>query len=216
VGRASRGDNACSAFRETVVKLYDAERSGNCYKIRLTLSLTGTPYERVAVDLAAGEQQTAAFRRLNPRGQVPVLDDRGTVLWDSTAILIYLARRLGREDLLPLDAPGMATVMQWLALAQNEILYGLARARAILCFRRSWNLDEAQAAGRAALAVLDERLGAHPWLALERLTLADIACYPYAALALEGGIELAPYAAVRGWIDRVAALPGHVPLPRQV
>jgi glutathione S-transferase len=216
VGQASRGDNACSAFREIDVKLYDAERSGNCYKIRLTLSLTGTPYERVAVNLAAGEQQTAAFRRLNPRGQVPVLDDRGTVIWDSTAILIYLARRLGREDLLPLDATGMARVMQWLALAQNEILYGLARARAVLCFRRSWNLDEAQAAGRAALAVLNERLGAHPWLALERLTLADIACYPYAALALEGGIELAPYAAVRGWIDRVAALPGHVPLPRQL
>ncbi|MFO1205629.1 MAG: glutathione S-transferase N-terminal domain-containing protein [Burkholderiales bacterium] len=66
------------------------------------------PCERIAVDLAVGEQRTAAYRQLNPRGQVPVLDDGGTVIWDSTAILVYLARRLGREDLLPLDALGMA------------------------------------------------------------------------------------------------------------
>jgi len=196
------------------VKLYDAERSGNCHKIRLLLSLTGTPYERIAVDLAVGEQRTAAYRQLNPRGQVPVLDDGGTVIWDSTAILVYLARRLGREDLLPLDALGMAAVMQWLALAQNEILYGLARARAVLRFGRVADLAEAQAAGRAALAVLEERLAVHPWLALDRLTLADIACYPYAALAPEGDIGLEPYPAVSAWMERIAALPGHAPLPR--
>lgn len=196
------------------MKLYDAERSGNCHKIRLLLSLTGTPYERIAVDLAVGEQRTAAYRQLNPRGQVPVLDDGGTVIWDSTAILVYLARRLGREDLLPLDAPGMAAIMQWLALAQNEILYGLARARAVLRFGRVADLAEAQAAGRAALAVLEERLAVHPWLALDRLTLADIACYPYAALAPEGDIGLEPYPAVSAWMERIAALPGHAPLPR--
>ncbi len=196
------------------MKLYDAERSGNCHKIRFMLSLTGTPYERIAVDLAAGDQRTAAYRQLNPRAQVPVLDDGGTVIWDSTAILVYLARRLEREDLLPLDSSGMAAVMQWLGLAQNEILYGLARARAVMRFGRVANLAEAQSAGRTALAVLEGRLAASPWLALERLTLADIACYPYAALAPEGGIELEPYPAVRAWIDRVAALPGHAPLPR--
>ncbi len=195
------------------MKLYDSERSGNCYKIRLFLSLTGTPCERIGVDLVAGEHQSAAYRRMNPRGQVPVLEDDGTAIWDSTAILVYLARKLGREDLLPLDPPGMAEVTQWLALAQNEILYGLARSRAVLRFKRPWNLAETQAAGRTALAVLDQRLAAHPWLALDRLTLADIACYPYAALAPEGGIELDPYRAVQAWIDRIAALPGHPPLP---
>lgn len=195
------------------MKLYDSERSGNCYKIRLLLALTSTPYERIGVDLVGGENQTPAYRRLNPRGQVPVLEDGRAVIWDSTAILVYLARKLGREDLLPLDPPDMAEVTQWLALAQNEILYGLARSRAVLRFKRPWNLAETQAAGRTALEVLDGRLGRHPWLALDRLTLADIACYPYAALAPEGGIELDPYSAVRAWLDRVAALPGHVPLP---
>jgi glutathione S-transferase len=195
------------------VKLYDSERSGNCYKVRLLLSLTGTACERVDVDLVRGEHQTTAYRSLNPRGQVPVLEDGGTVIWDSSAILVYLARKLGREDLLPLDPAGMAEVMQWLALAQNEILYGLARSRAVLRFNRRWNLAETRAAGRTALAVLEGRLAARGWLALDRLTLADIACYPYTALAPEGGVELDPYPAVRAWIDHMAALPGHVRLP---
>jgi glutathione S-transferase len=212
-GDADNSRNRRDVVKGEAVKLYDSERSGNCYKVRLLLSLTDRPFARIGVDLVAGENQTAAYRRLNPRGQVPVLEDDGIVLWDSTAILVYLARKLGREDLLPLDPPGMAEVTQWLALAQNEILYGLARSRAVLRFKRPWNLAETQAAGRTALAVLDQRLAAHPWLALDRLTLADIACYPYAALAPEGGIELDPYPAVRAWIDRIAALPGHSPLP---
>jgi glutathione S-transferase len=198
---------------EETVRLHDSERSGNCYKIRLLLSLAGIAFETVVVDMAAGEHKQSAFLGMNPRGQVPLLEDDGLVIWDSTAILVYLARKAEREDLLPLDPAGMAEVTQWLALAQNEILYGLARSRAVLLFKRPWNLQETQAAGRVALAVLEARLATHPWLALDRLTLADIACYPYAALAPEGGIALDPYPAVQAWIDRLGALPGHVPLP---
>jgi glutathione S-transferase len=207
---------AIARLWDETVKLYDSERSGNCHKIRLFLSLTGTPYELESVDMVAGEHKSPAYLRLNPRGQVPVLEDDGNVIWDSTAILVYLARKLEREDLLPIDARGMAAVTQWLALAQNEVQYGLARARAILRFRRNWNLEETQAAGRIALSVLDARLADHRWLALDRLTLADISCYPYAALAPEGGIDLEPFPAVRAWIDRIAALPGHAPLPGRV
>lgn len=197
------------------MKLYDSERSGNCHKVRLLLSLTGIPFETVSVDMGAGEHKTPGFLGLNPRGQVPLLEDDGLVIWDSTAILVYLARKSGREDLLPLDPAGMAEVTQWLALAQNEILYGLARSRAVLLFKRPWNLQETQAAGRLALSVLEERLAMHPWLALDRLTLADIACYPYAALAPEGGIALDAYPAVQAWVDRIGTLAGHVPLPGQ-
>jgi glutathione S-transferase len=195
------------------VKLYDSERSGNCHKIRLLLSFASIPCETVAVDLAAGDHKKPGFLALNPRGQVPLLEDDGLAIWDSTAILVYLARKAGREDFLPLDPAGMAAVTQWLALAQNEILYGLARSRAVLLFKRPWNLEETQAAGRVALSVLEARLAAHSWLALDRLTLADIACYPYAALAPEGGIALDSYPAARAWITRIGALPGYVPLP---
>ncbi len=195
------------------MKLYDRDISGNAYKARLLLALLNLPYERITVDLPGGENRKPEFLRLNPRGQIPVLEDGGRVFWDSTAILVYLARRYGGENWLPSDPAQMAEVMQWLALAQNEILYGLARARAINLFKRPWNLEEAQAAGRRALDVLQERLNGHDWLALERPTIADVACYPYAALAPEGGVSLDAYPAVRGWISRVRNLPGYVGMP---
>jgi len=195
------------------VKLYDRDISGNAYKARLLLALLNLPYERVNVDLPGGENRKPEFLRLNPRGQIPVIEDDGLVFWDSTAILVYLARRYGGEQWLPTDPAAMAEVMQWLALAQNEILYGLARARAINLFKRPWNLEEAQAAGRRALDVLQERLAGHQWLALERPTIADVACFPYAALAPEGGVSLQDYPAVRSWISRVQQLPGYEGMP---
>lgn len=195
------------------MKLYDRDVSGNCYKVRLLLALLGEPYERVPVDMAAGEHRQPAFLKLNPRGQIPVLEDSGRALWDSTAILVYLARRYGGDRWLPADPWGMAEVIQWLALAQNEILFGLARARAIKLFNRPGNLEEFQKMGSRALAVLDERLAARDWLALDRCTIGDIACYPYAALAPMGEVSLEPYPAVRAWIGRIRALPGYVGMP---
>ena len=136
------------------MKLYDREVSGNSYKIRLFLALLNLKYDTVSINSAAGEQKQPWFLKINPRGQIPALEVDGKYIWDSTAILIYLARRYGGETWLPLDAEGMAEVAQWLAMAQNEILYGLARARAILLFGRKADLNEAQSAGRNALQVL--------------------------------------------------------------
>ena len=167
----------------------------------------------MSINSAAGEQKQPWFLKINPRGQIPALEVDGKYIWDSTAILIYLARRYGGETWLPLDAEGMAEVAQWLALAQNEILYGLARARAILLFGRKADLNEAQAAGRNALQVLEQHLQNHGWLALGRPTIADIACYPYVALAELGNITLDPYPAVLSWMKRIQSLPGFVGMP---
>ena len=93
------------------MKLYDFELSGNAYRIRLMLALLGLNYEPVPLKLMQGEQREPAFLKLNPRGQVPTLDDDGTVVWDSLAILVYLARKHGGEKWLPSDAKGMAEVM---------------------------------------------------------------------------------------------------------
>ena len=114
------------------MKLYDLDVSGNCYRVRLFLSLLRLPLELRTVNLMKGEQREAWYLALNPRGQVPVLDDNGTIVWDSLAILVYLARQYGGEQWLPLDATGMAAVMQWLAVMENETLYGLGKAR-IIC-----------------------------------------------------------------------------------
>lgn len=186
------------------------ERSGNSYKARLLLSMLGVPYEQVVVDLAHGENRRPHFLKLNPRGQVPVLEDGGKTYWDSTAVLVYIARKREAHDWLPLDADGMAEVMQWMALAQNEVRYGLQAAYVMLTYGRGGHLGEHQALGRVALDVLEGRLRGHDWLALERPTLADVACYPYAASAPQAGIVLDPYAAVARWIKRIEALPGWV------
>ena len=195
------------------IKLYDLEISGNCYRVRLLLSMLRVPHELRTVNLMNGEQREAWYLALNPRGQVPVLDDDGTILWDSLAILVYLARKYGGEQWLPTDAKQMAEVMQWLAVMENETLYGLGKARIICKFKRPGNLEEAQTLGRKGLDVLEQRLTKHQWLALDRLTIADIGCFPYVALAAEGQIDLATYQAVRQWIERIKGQPGFVSMP---
>jgi glutathione S-transferase len=111
------------------MKLYLTPASGNSYKVRILLSLLGAPYEKVLVDTKSRQHKQAAFLNLNPRGEVPVLEDDGVVLWDSAAILVYLARRYGGDQWLPAAPAAMAQVMQWVALAGNEIQFGLQYAR---------------------------------------------------------------------------------------
>ncbi|MCG6863457.1 MAG: glutathione S-transferase family protein [Chromatiaceae bacterium] len=196
----------------TTLKLYDLDPSGNCYKVRLLLAMLDLDYERVPTDSTAGETQTPEFKRLNPRGQIPVLTDGETVIWDSMAILVYLARCYGDESWLPSDALGEARVMQWLAVSENELLYGLARARVTVLFNRPFDLEQCHKDARPGVEAMEQRLGAHQWLAAEHPTIADLACYPYVSLADVGRFSLEPYPAVRSWLTRVEGLAGWVPM----
>jgi len=198
------------------MKLYDAARSGNCHKVRMLLAQLGITYETVSLDLAAGENKTSAYLALNPRGQVPLLEDEGELIWDSQAILVYLARRYGGENWLPSAPLPMARVMQWLAVSENEIQYGLARARAALQFGAPWNVEECQRVGRVALQLLEGQLAKSEWLAADHVTIADLACYPYAALAPQSGLELAGHPAVLAWISRIQALPRYAGMPNMI
>ena len=204
-----------------MLKLYDLERSGNCYKIRLLLSLIGREYEKIPVNVNANENESPEFLALNPRGQVPVIDDDGFVLWDSTAILVYLAHAYGEESWLPREYRQQAEVMQWLALEQNEGRYGLARARAVAlknqtAFARLGNMEECRDLAHQALGVLEMRLDQADWLVGKQITIADIACYPYVALAPEGDIDISKYQAVGGWINRIEGLPNYTSYPKSV
>jgi glutathione S-transferase len=199
----------------TSLKLYDMERSGNCYKVRLLLSMLGLDYRRIAVDLFAGESLTPSFKQLNPRGQVPVLVDGERVIWDSMAILVYLARQYGDAHWLPGNPLGEARVMQWLAVSENELLYGLARARAKLLFDRPYDLAQCHRDAQPGLEAMERQLEAAPWLASEQPTIADIACYPYVSLAGEGDFSLEPYPAVRAWLNRVESIDGWMPMAQQ-
>jgi glutathione S-transferase len=194
------------------LKLYDFPLSGNCYKIRLLLSMLGLEYARETIDSTSGETQTDEFKRINPRGQIPVLIDGDVLLWDSMAILVYLARRYGNEQWLPADALGEARVMQWLAVSENELLYGLARARITVLFNKPFDLEQCHREARPGLEAMERRLSESDWLASDHPTIADVACYPYVALAGDGRVSLDPYPQVQSWLKRVETLDGWVPM----
>jgi glutathione S-transferase len=196
-----------------MLKLYDFALSGNCYKIRLLMSLLQLESELIPVNLKGGEQTTPKFLELNQWGQVPVLVDGDLVLRDSQAILIYLARRYGSQVSPPSDPESIGLVTQWLSTATHDIQQGLAAARVYHLFRRQLNIDTATAKAYSVLAVIDRHLAQRQWLELDRPTIADIACFPYIALAADGKISLNDYPNLVGWIDRVKQLPSFIGMP---
>lgn len=190
------------------MRLYDYAASGNCYKVRLLLALLGQPYERVPVDIFAGETLTAEYAALNPARETPVLVlDDGAVLTQSNAILWYLAEG---TPLLPDGRLARARVLQWL-LFELEYVSGIAGARfRTLTGRGESAAIEARAAqGREGLAALDRELGSRPFL-VDRLSIADLAIYAYTHVARDAGIELAGYRHVQRWLARIEAEPGFV------
>ena len=192
-----------------MLTLYDREASGNAYKVRLLLALLDVPYERIPVAMKNGRNDVdAAYLKLNPRGQIPTLLDGDHALWSSTAILVYLAARHDpARTWLPQAPLRLGEVMQWLELAQNEIANGLFRARMIAHMGLPGDLDAAHVQAAMALNVLEGRLSQAEWLAGEGPTIADVACFPYVALAHQGRVDLAPYPGVLDWVKRLKALP---------
>lgn len=201
-----------------MIRLYTGARSGNSHKIALFLSILDVPHETVEVPYGP-ELRTPEFLAKNPRGQVPVLEiNNGKCIWDSMAILVYIARAHGGEKWLPTDPAGMAEVMQWLALAENELLFGIAQARIMLRYRGPedelvfLDMKRARLLIQRGLTSMEKRLSKHEWLALDRPTIAEMACYTYPALNVEAEIDMTPYPAIRAWMDRVRALPGFIPM----
>lgn len=198
------------------MKLYDVADSGNCYKIRLMSALLGLDCQCQPISLEKAEHKTPEFLAMNPRGQVPVLVDDAITLWDSHAILIYLAgkkdNKTDTKSWWSNDITDQADITQWLSFSAREMWAGCAVARATVKFKRPFDLNAAQKIAYAALDILERHLSDHEWLALDRPTIADIAVYPYAGLVWEGGISLAPYPAMRRWFNRIEALPGYVPM----
>ena len=192
------------------MKLYDGAESGNTWKIRILLEQLGVACEKAPVDLLAWEHKSSAFmKEFNPRGQVPVLEDDGKRFWDSAACLVYIARKYQREDWLPIKADEMAEVMQWVSMAGTEIQFGLQYARRGV-MRDRWivgNLEQLQAIGKLALDAMEWRLGDHDWLALDHITIADIACFPYVYHAHEAELPLDAYPGIRAWLARCEARP---------
>jgi glutathione S-transferase len=198
---------------EPDLTLYGLRLSGHSHRAELFLSVLGLPYRFVEV-AGSAQREAPDFRRLNPLGQIPVLTDGPAVIPDSNAILIYLAGRYAPDgDWMPGDPLGAAQVQRWLSIAAGDVRYGPALARLMVVFGAPGDRETVHAAAARILAFMDGQLTDRPYLAADRPTLADIACYSYVAHAPEGGVSLAPYPAVRAWIARVEALPGFIPMP---
>lgn len=161
------------------MRLYDYAASGNCLKVRLALAELGRPYERVAVDIFAGDTLTDEFARLNPFRSTPVLElDDGRTLIESNAILVYLAEG---TDLWPATAVGRAEVVRWLIWEQTDVMPMVGGLRFRLLTGRLGADDpdavRRRAAGEEILAFLDETLRSTPFLVGGRFSIADIAVY---------------------------------------
>ncbi|MFP3865728.1 glutathione S-transferase [Pseudomonas capeferrum] len=196
------------------IKLYNFPKSGHAHRIELMLSLLNLPTELVFVDLAKGAHKQPEFLALNPFGQVPVIDDNGTVVADSNAILVYLAKQYDNGTWLPEEPAAAARVQHWLSVAAGPLAFGPAAARLVTVFGASFNTDEVIGRAHTLLKVIDAELAKSPFLAGSTPTIADVANYSYIAHAPEGNVSLEPYANVRSWLARVEALPGYVPMPR--
>ncbi len=196
------------------IVFYSFPTSGHAHRVELLLRALELPFKRIDVDLGAKIQKQPDFIAMNPFGQVPVIDDSGTIIWDSTAILMYLALTYGDETYLPRDAKSMGEIVAWLGKASGPIMYGPALARRINVLNNGASKLSSHAITSDLLAVMETHLHTHKWLVGNRATIADMAAYAYIAHAPEGDIDLEPFPHVLTWLDRLENLPFFVPMPR--
>jgi glutathione S-transferase len=195
------------------VLLYDNPFSGNCYKVRLILTLLGIEFERQEVSVVEYSERLQTLGGLSPTLNIPtVLLEDGRPLAESNAILWYFAEG---SRYLPEDGYERGQVLQWLFFEQYKHEPAIAVPRfwdtiAPSHFPRPDDLEERRASGRQALKVMERHLRERSYFVGEGFTIADICLYAYTHVAPEAGFDLEPLPAVRAWLDRVAAEPGWV------
>jgi glutathione S-transferase len=185
------------------MKIYGDSISGNCLKVKWVADSLGLSYDWIETSVLKNESRTQAFLAMNPAGQVPaVLLDDGRPLAQSNAIILHLAEG---SALIPADAYERARMLEWMFWEQysHEPYIAVARFQIAYLGKTAADLDpKIMPRGEAALQRMEDGLSA-PFLAGERLSLADVALVAYTRVAYEGGFDLAPYPKVRAWIGRV-------------
>ncbi|EGT90591.1 glutathione S-transferase [Acinetobacter baumannii ABNIH1] len=186
--------------------IYGDVDSGNCYKIKLLLSLLNINHRWIHVDILNKDTQTAEFLSLNPNGKIPVLVlDDGRVLSESNAILGYLAEE---TELIPADPYMKAKMYQWMFFEQYSHEPFIAVARFInkylgLPSERIEEYHKLQPKGHKALSIMNKALVEHDYLVGNKFTIADIALYAYTHVAEEGGFDLKLYPNIQEWCQRI-------------
>jgi len=199
--------------------LYSMQRSGNSYKVRLALARLGIPHKLVETDILKGESRTPEFLAKNPNGRVPLLEVApGRYISESNAILWYVA---DGTALAPEDSVERAEALQWMFFEQHSLEPNIGAAYFWLALIKGGRelqqhvLDDWMENGYRALGVMEMHLAKHAFFVDGRFSIADIALYAYTHLAELCDFDLTRYPAVRAWLARVAAEPGHVAMDWQ-
>ena len=195
------------------MKLHNVSYSGNSYKVRLLLAHLGMPCETIEVDILKGQSRTPEFLKINPNGRTPVLDDNGFVLAESNAILAYLAKG---TKYLPEDRKKFAMIFQWMFFEQYSHEPFIATSRFWLQHKpdspeKTALLASKRDGGQAALKIMEDHLSKSDFF-VDDYSIADIALFAYTHVSHEGGFPLANFPRIRGWIERVQAQPGFIPM----
>jgi glutathione S-transferase len=199
--------------KEATMKLYGFPPSPNTWKVRAVAAQIGVPMEFELVDLT--KPRMPAYLALNPTGRTPTLVDGDFVLWESNAIMQYLASRAA-NSLWPDDPRARADIARWQSW---QLMHWSKEACQPLTFQRLvkkiLNLgapDEAEVAKgtesfHREAQMLDAHLSKHSYLVGDNLTLADFAVAAPLFYSKEAELPVAPYTHVRDWFARVSTLP---------
>lgn len=194
------------------IRLFDYPSSGNCYKVRLLLSHLAVEYEKVAIDIFAGDTLTQQFAWKNPGLRTPVIEiSPGRFLPESGAILTYLSEGTA---LMPTDAFVRAQAMRWLFFEQSSILPTIAGTRFMLLTGRL-DPDSEQARARSAtaqavVAVVNRHVSEFAFAAGDDFSVADIALFGYLHVANEAGVAMESFPDLASWLGRVRDQPRHI------
>ena len=180
----------------------------NGWKASITLEELEIPYQVTPIRLDKLEQKQEWFLKLNPNGRIPVIVDDGFPVFESGAIMVYLAEKAGK--LLPSDPQGRSLVMQWLMFQMGGI--GPMQGQANVFFRYApekiqYAIDRYQNETRRLYEVLDTHLADNEWLAGD-YSLADIANWSWVSLHGWAGVETDDLPHLSRWKDAVKARPG--------
>ena len=187
-----------------MLTVYGDIRSGNCLKVKWLLDKLGRDYRWVETDVMAGMTRSTEFLALNPAGQVPaVVFDDGRTLGQSNAIIGFFGEGTA---FVPTDPWDRARMYEWLFWEQysHEPCIAVARFQRAFLGKAADEIEpRLMERGRAALERMEAALAGADWLVGAGPTLADLALVAYTRVAHEGGFDLEPFPAVRGWIGRV-------------
>jgi glutathione S-transferase len=196
------------------IRLYTTTLSGHGHRVKQFLTMLDLPFEVIEIDMKSRANRKPEFLAISPFGQVPAIKDGDVVLFDSNAILVYLAKRYGDESWLPEDPLGAAAVQRWFSLAAGQIAFGPCRARLVTVFGAPFDHETAKRTAVALFDVIEAEFAHNQFAAGDHPTVADLAAHAYIAHAPEGGVSLEPYPNLRAWIKRVEALPRFVAMPQ--